>query len=152
MSSTFKKLLERAKTRDPFWVETAILEITEEIVARMEADGVSRTELAKRLGKKPSFVTKILRGDNNFTLETLVKVARRLNCRFLTHLQCDGVTTEWIDFLHTKPAISVSQPSEPLLWSENYVSKTASGSELLLNSGSFVNNDAKTSKVAIYGL
>jgi transcriptional regulator with XRE-family HTH domain len=51
--------------------ERLILEVTESIANVMEEHGISRAELAKRLGKTPAFVTKLLRGDNNFTLRTL---------------------------------------------------------------------------------
>jgi transcriptional regulator with XRE-family HTH domain len=54
--------------------ERLILEVTESIANVMEEHGISRTELAKRLGKTPAFVTKLLRGDNNFTLRTLSDV------------------------------------------------------------------------------
>lgn len=54
--------------------ERLILEVTESIATVMEEHGISRAELAKRLGKTPAFVTKLLRGDNNFTLRTLSDV------------------------------------------------------------------------------
>ena len=92
-------------------MESAILEITEEIVEKMELHGVSKSELAKRLGKTPSFVTKILGGRNNFTLETMVKIGRRLNCNFRSHLQPEGMTTEWCDFYQNKPISAVSPPN-----------------------------------------
>lgn len=100
----FNDLIERAKSRDRFWVESAILDFTEEILARMEHLDVSKSELANRLGKNPSFVTKLLRGNNNFTLETMVKLARKLDAEVRVHLQPDGTTSEWIDFLRTEPA------------------------------------------------
>jgi len=54
--------------------ERLILEVTESIANVMEEHGISRAELAKRLGKSPAFVTKLLRGNNNFTLRTLSDV------------------------------------------------------------------------------
>ena len=54
--------------------ERLILEVTESIANVMNEYGVSRAELAKRLGKSPAFVTKLLRGNNNFTLRTLSDV------------------------------------------------------------------------------
>jgi transcriptional regulator with XRE-family HTH domain len=54
--------------------ERLILEVTESIANVMDEHGVSRAELAKRLGKSPAFVTKLLRGNNNFTLRTLSDV------------------------------------------------------------------------------
>lgn len=54
--------------------ERLIIEVTEAIATVMAEHGISRTELAQRLGKTQPFVTKLLRGDNNFTLRTLSDV------------------------------------------------------------------------------
>lgn len=54
--------------------ERLILEVTESIANLMEEHRISRSDLAQRLGKSPAFVTKLLRGDNNFTLRTLSDV------------------------------------------------------------------------------
>jgi transcriptional regulator with XRE-family HTH domain len=102
-ATSFSELFERAKTRDRYWVERAMLDFTEEIVARMEQLGVSKSELANRLGKTPPFVTKLLRGSNNFTLETMVKVARQLKSEVRVHLQPEGTMSEWIDVLKKEP-------------------------------------------------
>lgn len=104
MKTKFQDMLSAAKERDEFWVERAILAITEEIVCLMDKQGISKSELAKRLEKNPSFVTKLLSGENNFTLETLVKIGRRLDCEFLSHFQQRSVKTEWMDFLVCEPA------------------------------------------------
>jgi len=47
------------------------LEVTEAIAGLLEASGTSRAELARRMGTSAAFVTKLLRGDNNFTLQTM---------------------------------------------------------------------------------
>ncbi len=54
--------------------ERLIIEVTEAIATLLEEQDVSRSELARRIGKSPAFVTKLLRGDNNFTLRTLSDV------------------------------------------------------------------------------
>jgi transcriptional regulator with XRE-family HTH domain len=51
---------------------------TEEVLAVMERRGISRSELARRLGASPAYVTKILRGDANFTLASMAKLAAAL--------------------------------------------------------------------------
>ena len=72
----FNAILERSKESNAYWVEKAIIECTEEMIARMKSGEISRSELARRMGKNPAFVTKLLRGNNNFTFETAVKIAR----------------------------------------------------------------------------
>jgi transcriptional regulator with XRE-family HTH domain len=54
--------------------ERLLLEATEAISRVMDAQGVSRAELARKLQRTPAFVTKLLQGDNNFTLRTLSDV------------------------------------------------------------------------------
>ena len=42
----------------------------------MEANGVSRGELARRLEVSPAYITKVLRGNVNFTLDSMVRLVR----------------------------------------------------------------------------
>jgi transcriptional regulator with XRE-family HTH domain len=42
----------------------------------MEVNGVSRSELARRLGVSPAYITKVLRGNVNFTLDSMVRLVR----------------------------------------------------------------------------
>lgn len=62
-------------------IERLLIGINEEIVAQMEAKGITRTELARRLGVDKSYVTRMLNGMPNMTLKTLVSVASALDCR-----------------------------------------------------------------------
>jgi transcriptional regulator with XRE-family HTH domain len=47
------------------------MEITELIGELMDKQGVSRAELARKLGTTPPYVTKVLRGQTNMTLKTI---------------------------------------------------------------------------------
>ena len=83
--TSFPELFAQAEEHADYWVAGAILEFTEGVVREMERQGVTRTELARRLGATPAYVTKILRGKANFTLETMVRLARALDVRL--HVQ-----------------------------------------------------------------
>ncbi len=78
-AKTFKKLFEKARQRIEYFVQGAILEFTESVVSRMNELGVSNSVLAVRLKCKPPYVTKVLRGGTNFTLESMVKIALALD-------------------------------------------------------------------------
>lgn len=84
---SFAELYQDAEQAEEFWVAGAILELTEEVVRRMEAEGVSRAELARRLGTSPAYVTKLLRGNANLTLATMVRLARALESELHCHLK-----------------------------------------------------------------
>lgn len=66
------------------------LTIMEEILALMEERGISRSELAKRMGVGPSRVTGMLTGTNNFTIETLVRAGRAVGAEFVPHFVPEG--------------------------------------------------------------
>ena len=72
---SFRQLFEAAAQRPEYWEEGAILEFTEALYAAMEDQGVTRTELARRLGTSQAYITRVLSGNANFTLRTMSKLA-----------------------------------------------------------------------------
>jgi DNA-binding phage protein len=67
--------------------EDLILSLTGEFLERMELTGTTRTELASRLGVSPPRVTRILQGNDNFTLKTVSRMAEALGCRVVLTLE-----------------------------------------------------------------
>lgn len=95
----YQKTLEKVQGTLEFELEGILLDLTEQIVRHMEREGINRSQLAKRLGCFPAQITKLLSGHPNMTLETIVKVARALNCEVAL-------------FLHTKLMLRVYQGNE----------------------------------------
>lgn len=58
-----------------------VYNVTEDILLALESIGVSKKELANRLGKSRSFVTQTLSGSRNLTLKTLSDVAYALGAK-----------------------------------------------------------------------
>lgn len=75
---SFKKLIADAKQTDSYWIEAAKLDFAIMIEAAINESGMNKKEFAERIGKSAAFVSKILRGDNNFQIDTMVVIARRL--------------------------------------------------------------------------
>ena len=66
--------------KDPeFIVDYTKGKIIEDILRIMETKDISRSDLAKKVHKSHRFVRQILNGQNNFALETLVKLACALD-------------------------------------------------------------------------
>ena len=86
-----------------YWIELAKLEFTENVLARMKELGLTKGQLAAKLDMKPAMVTRIVNGQNNFTLATMVRVAGALGCEYRSHLQRPGTRTGWMDFLTDEP-------------------------------------------------
>ena len=108
----FADLLAAARNAPAYYVEGAILEFTEEIISRQQEAGLSNSQLARKLDASPAYVTKLLGGENNFTVETMVKVARALDCRLRVCLEPAGMETEWMHFHKVKPpAVPATAPA-----------------------------------------
>lgn len=74
----FIEKLESFKDDVDFRTEEVILDLTEKITEIMGREGINRTELAARLGVSKAFITKLLNGNPNLTLRTLVSISTAL--------------------------------------------------------------------------
>jgi transcriptional regulator with XRE-family HTH domain len=83
---SFRELFAEARQSDAYWEERAALDFTEAVYRRMAALGLTKSQLAERLGTSPAYVTKILGGQGNFTLKTMVRLARALESEAVVHL------------------------------------------------------------------
>jgi len=87
---TFKALFKDAQGRDDYWVQQAALTFTENVERLLRQRGMTRKRLAELLGSSPAYVTKLLRGDVNCTLRTMVRVSRALGAEFTPFIQVAG--------------------------------------------------------------
>ncbi len=70
-------LLKNYKYDSEFIYEGLLLDISYQLKLLMEEKGVSKKELAKRMGVKPSYITKIF-GGANISLKTIAKILAAL--------------------------------------------------------------------------
>jgi len=69
-----------------FRTEQVIIDFTEKVVAVMRERGMSRVELAQRLGVSKAFVTKLLNGKSNLTIRTIVAITDALGCELVVDI------------------------------------------------------------------
>lgn len=135
-SSSAEKLaamLAELETSASYHVESIKLEITEQIYLAMREQDISNAELARRLEKSRAYVTKILQGTANFTIESLVKIALALGCEWEFQLtpkrqeqnleDYEAVVTstskatsghrEYIRLIYSHPSATEDLPDEP---------------------------------------
>lgn len=78
----FQDFVQTIKRSEAYDKEVARAEISDQISRLMTVQKVSRAQLASKLGKSRAYVTKILQGNANFTIDSLVQIARALGCRY----------------------------------------------------------------------
>ena len=87
------------QTKDPefrqfYEEERLILWTTEEIAEAMVDRGISRADIAKRLGTSRANVTQLLSGSRNMTLRSLAKLAYA--CGMRAAIQFEELSRRWV--------------------------------------------------------
>jgi plasmid maintenance system antidote protein VapI len=100
----FRKFVQRAEASVDYWLGLPIVEFTEDICRLMDEQNVSRAELARRLGTSRAYITKLLGGNANFTLQTMVKVAMALGAAVHVHVADKNKVTRWRDRPPSSPS------------------------------------------------
>ena len=108
----YRRFSERARTSPDYWHEIPVVEFTEDLWRLMEEQKVSRAELARRIGTSRAYITKLLGGDANFTLMTMVKLAMALGGAVHVHISDQQSYTTWQDKPRRKPSSS-AEPTAP---------------------------------------
>lgn len=75
----------------------AKLDFAADIERHMESIGMTRSELAAKIGHAPSYITKVLRGDANLTIESMAKLSHALGCKLSIHVADNKAKTRWFD-------------------------------------------------------
>ena len=96
---TFRELFESVRQTLSYRVECLVLNFTDQILSRMQHLQLSRSGMAEKFGSSPAYVTKVLSGGTNFTLESMVKVADALDCDVEVHLTPRDSALEWIQVM-----------------------------------------------------
>jgi len=67
---------------DPDYIaELLVIGLNAQVVSRMEATGVRRSDLARRMGVSKAYITRILKGNPNLTLRTIAALSLALEAR-----------------------------------------------------------------------
>lgn len=96
---SFKTLIESAKQRNSYWFETAKLDFSIELNRMFKRSGMTQAELANKIDSSPAYITKVFRGDTNFTLETMVKLSRAVDGELHIQITPKNQHKQWLDTL-----------------------------------------------------
>jgi len=78
----FTKAHAEAQKHLAYYEEGLFIDVAARVIDAMEARRVTRSDLARRLEVSPAYVTKVLRGHANLSLESLAKLAFALNLKW----------------------------------------------------------------------
>ena len=95
--TTYNELFNSVRDTIPYKVENELVQFTEQVTDLLAVLKLSRSEFAKRLNASPSYVTKLLSGGTNCTLESMVKVAVALGAELKIQITPKDSPGNWIE-------------------------------------------------------
>lgn len=82
---------------DDYWVDTAKLDFAASMERLMNQSSLTKSALAQRLGSSPAHITKVMRGDANLTINTMVKLARAAGGNLHLHVCPQARSVRWFE-------------------------------------------------------
>ena len=95
-----------------FIFEGLKIAILEDIVMIMKNKRISRAELARRLNTSRSYITRMLRANVNFTLMSLIRIAKALGAELTVNFCVSESKVEWFQ----KTKISTEPIEQPITY------------------------------------
>jgi len=80
-----------------YQTEAKKIEVAFSISRRMDQLGMSKTDLAKAASTSNAYITKVLRGDSNLTIESLVKFAGAVDGELHIHISPRHAQVRWLE-------------------------------------------------------
>lgn len=106
-------LLEGLEDDVDFIFEGLKIAILEDIVMIMKNKRISRAELARRLNTSRAYITRMLRANVNFTLMSLIRIAKALGAELTVNFCLPESKIEWFQ----KTKISTEPIEQPITYS-----------------------------------
>lgn len=98
--------IESIEHKQLYAAEELTFNVTEDILIHMEDHGVSKSDLAGKLGKTKSYISQLLSGSRNITLKTLSDICFALNIKPTINFE-ETIKTS----IESKPLLLKSQPN-----------------------------------------
>jgi len=90
-----KALFDELENDEEFILEELKLLILEDILKAMDLTHVDRAALARKLNTSRAYVTKLFNTNVNFTLKTIVRIAKAIGLKVKIHLVKEKQQEQW---------------------------------------------------------
>lgn len=146
----YRRLIKRAVQSTEYWTRATIRGFARDLDARMEAQEMSRAALAEKVKVSPAYITKALRGEANFTIETMTKLAMAVGGRLNIRIEERSValTENNLNAMHGyaigRCVASRAERSDSLTLNAGYDAANDARFAELVRRGSLVNAVART--------
>lgn len=97
MIKSFKDRLNSIKQSHSYRVEKVKIEFVRGITRVMRQKGITNSALAEQVDTSNAYITKVLRGDCNFTIDSMVKIAHGMGATIHIHVADNSASVRWLE-------------------------------------------------------
>lgn len=90
---------QQIKHDDDYWAESVKIDFAVNLDRVMKRAGISKTALAKKIKSSQAYVTKVLRGDSNLTIDSMVKLSRAAEGSLHIAIVHQTSTEQWVSLM-----------------------------------------------------
>jgi len=97
MIKKYKDLLDKAKDSSDYWSEIFTLELIEDLYNLMSKKNISQKKLADLLGNSEAYISRVLNGYENLSINSIAKITHALDAVPHIHVAPKDHVVEWIE-------------------------------------------------------
>lgn len=110
--SSFRKFVKNLKDTHDYRVERVKLEFVRAISRVMRNHDISSSELAQKIDTSNAYISKALRGDTNFTIDSMVKLAHAVGGQLHIHIADSSASVRWFEVISNSMPKPIADPGE----------------------------------------
>ena len=95
MKKKYKDFIRKSEASPDYWASLFTLELTENLLGLMQEKGISQKELSSCLNKSEGYISRVLNGDENLSIKSIVKLSLALDCAPHIHIAPKDIIVEW---------------------------------------------------------
>lgn len=109
---------------DDYWVESAKVDFAVAMERLMKQRNIRKKDIAEQLHTSPAYITKVMRGDVNLTIESMVKLSRAVDGDLHIHIAPKAAKVRWAEVIRCQEP---AQQESKWISTNSWVSKARAG-------------------------
>lgn len=110
----YRQELKKLENSDSYWTHSVIDQFVSELERSMNVREINKAQFARRAGVSASYITKVMNGNANLSMESMTKLARVVGGTVHVHIAPQGIACDWFDHygISTSDETSFADPAK----------------------------------------
>jgi len=118
--TSWQQWVAQTQRSSEFAAEQVKLDFAVALERRMSQQGITRAELARKLGTSAAAITQTLRGDANLSIERMARLAHALDAALHVHLAPANSKVHWLE-THSGQRLPAAQLNHARAWAQHSI-------------------------------